>query len=64
MTDGPIVGARSSADVGNPVRRRRSRTGAGDEWGGWEDWETFREASLGTYSTKAKNRERARVDWL
>jgi integrase len=34
------------------------------EWGGWEDWETFREAYLGTYSTKAKTRARAKVDWL
>jgi hypothetical protein len=34
------------------------------EWGGWEDWETFREAYLGTYSTKAKTRAREKVDWL
>jgi len=33
-------------------------------WGGWEDWETFREPYLGTYSTKAKNRARDKVDWL
>lgn len=30
----------------------------------WAGWETFREASLGTYSTKAKIRARAKVDWL
>jgi hypothetical protein len=34
------------------------------EWGGWEDWETFREAYLGTYSTKSKTRAREKVDWL
>ena len=34
------------------------------EWGGWEDWETFRKAYLGTDSTKAKIRARAKVDWL
>jgi hypothetical protein len=33
-------------------------------WGGWEDWETFREAFLGTYSTKAKTRAREKADWL
>jgi integrase len=33
-------------------------------WGGWEDWETFRAAYLGTDSTKAKTRARAKVDWL
>jgi hypothetical protein len=34
------------------------------EWGSREDWETFREVYLGTYSTKAKIRARENVDWL
>jgi hypothetical protein len=34
------------------------------EWGGWEDWETFREHYLGAYSLDAQQRERQKVEWL
>jgi len=33
------------------------------EWGGWEDWETFREHSLGAYSLEAQGRGMEKVDW-
>jgi integrase len=33
-------------------------------WGGWEDWETFREHYLGEFSPHALQRERAKVEWL
>jgi integrase len=34
------------------------------EWGGWEDWETFREHYLGEFSPEAIKRERGKVDFL
>jgi len=34
------------------------------EWGGWEDWETFRDHYLAEFSPQALRRERGRVDWL
>jgi len=34
------------------------------EWGGWEDWETFRESYLGHYSAKKQREERDKVGWL
>ncbi|WP_343218003.1 tyrosine-type recombinase/integrase [Haloplanus salinarum] len=34
------------------------------EWGGWEDWETFREHYLGAYSLDAQGRGREKVGWL
>jgi len=34
------------------------------EWGGWEDWETFREHYLGAYSLNAQQRGIEKVDWL
>lgn len=34
------------------------------EWGGWADWETFREHYLGAFSPEAEKREVAKVDWL
>ncbi|WP_435349013.1 tyrosine-type recombinase/integrase [Haloarchaeobius sp. HRN-SO-5] len=34
------------------------------EFGGWDDWETFREAYLGAYSLKAKKDGIGKVDWL
>jgi integrase len=34
------------------------------EWGGWEDWETFREHYLGAYSLDAQQRGMEKVDWL
>jgi integrase len=34
------------------------------EWGGWEDWETFREHYLGGYSLDAQQRGMEKVDWL
>ena len=34
------------------------------EWGGWEDWETFREHYLGAYSMKKQKQEQAKVSWL
>jgi integrase len=33
-------------------------------WGGWEDWETFREHYLGEFSPEAIRRERGKVDHL
>ncbi len=33
-------------------------------YGGWEDWETFREHYLGEFSPEALARERAKVEWL
>jgi len=47
-----------------PLVKRGFEPGLMMEWGSWEDWETFREAYLGTYSTKAKTRARGKVDWL
>ena len=34
------------------------------EWGGWEDWETFREHYLGAYSMKKQKMEQQKVEWL
>lgn len=34
------------------------------EWGGWEDWETFREHYLGAYSPEMQRQQIAKVDWL
>lgn len=34
------------------------------EWGGWEDWETFREHYLGAYSMKKQKQEQEKVSWL
>ncbi len=34
------------------------------EYGGWEDWDTFREHYLGQYSVKAQQRAREKVPWL
>jgi len=34
------------------------------DWGGWEDWETFREHYLGAASPAVERRELSKVDWL
>jgi len=34
------------------------------EWGGWEDWETFRNHYLAEFSPQALRRERGKVEWL
>ncbi|GAA0305641.1 tyrosine-type recombinase/integrase [Halarchaeum salinum] len=34
------------------------------EWGGWEDWETFREHYLGVYSVAKQREERGKVGFL
>ena len=34
------------------------------EWGGWENWETFREHYLGVYSMQKQREERDKVDWM
>jgi integrase len=34
------------------------------EWGGWEDWETFRAHYLAEFSPEALRRERGKVSWL
>lgn len=34
------------------------------EWGGWDNWETFREHYLGAYSMKKQQQEQAKVSWL
>jgi len=33
-------------------------------WGGWEDWETFRDHYLGAYSPEMERRQAAQVPWL
>ena len=33
-------------------------------WGGWEDWETFRDHYLGEFSPEAIRRERQKVEYL
>jgi integrase len=34
------------------------------EWGGWDDWETFRNHYLAEFSPEALRRERSKVSWL
>lgn len=34
------------------------------EWGGWDNWETFREHYLGAYSLDAQQNQMEKVDWL
>lgn len=34
------------------------------EFGGWEDWETFREHYLGSITPEAAQRERAKIDYI
>ncbi|WP_121822856.1 tyrosine-type recombinase/integrase [Halostella salina] len=34
------------------------------EWGGWSDWDTFREHYLGAYSLDAERRQMEKVPWL
>jgi integrase len=34
------------------------------EWGGWEDWQTFRDHYLAEFSPEALRRERGKVKWL
>jgi integrase len=34
------------------------------EWGGWEDWDTFRRHYLTEFSPEALRRESQKVDWL
>jgi len=34
------------------------------EWGGWTDWETFRDHYLAEFSPEALRRERGKVAWL
>jgi integrase len=34
------------------------------DWGGWEDWETFRDHYLAEFSPEALRRERGKVGWL
>ena len=34
------------------------------EFGGWEDWETFREHYLGAYSAEMQRQQLEKVDWL
>lgn len=34
------------------------------EWGGWEDWETFREHYLGAYSPEMERYQASKVTWL
>jgi len=34
------------------------------EWGGWEDWQTFRRHYLAEFSPEALRRERGKVSWL
>lgn len=34
------------------------------EWGGWKDWETFREHYLGAYTPEMEKRQAALVPWL
>lgn len=34
------------------------------DWGGWDDWETFRDHYLAEFSPEALRRERGKVGWL
>jgi integrase len=34
------------------------------EWGGWQDWQTFRNHYLAEFSPQALRRERGKVEWL
>lgn len=34
------------------------------EWGGWENWSTFRENYLGPYSTRMEREQADKVPWL
>jgi len=34
------------------------------EWGGWEDWKTFRDQYLAEFTPEAIQRERTKVEWL
>jgi integrase len=34
------------------------------EWGGWEDWQTFRDHYLAEFSPEALRRERGKVEWM
>lgn len=34
------------------------------EWGGWDDWDTFREHYLGAYSPEMERRQASLVPWL
>jgi integrase len=34
------------------------------EWGGWQDWETFREHYLGAYSPEMERYQASKVSWL
>ena len=34
------------------------------EWGGWEDWQTFRAHYLAEFSPEALRRERGKISWL
>jgi integrase len=34
------------------------------EWGGWEDWQTFRNHYLAEFSPEALRRERGKISWL
>lgn len=34
------------------------------EWGGWDNWRTFREHYLGAYSVDAERQQLQKVDWL
>lgn len=34
------------------------------EWGGWDDWQTFRDHYLAEFSPEALRRERGKVGWL
>lgn len=34
------------------------------EWGGWSDWDTFREHYLGAYSPEAEKEQIDKVSWL
>jgi len=34
------------------------------DWGGWTDWQTFRNHYLAEFSPEALRRERGKVDWL
>lgn len=34
------------------------------DWGGWENWDTFREHYMGRYSPQAQQRQQENVPWL
>jgi hypothetical protein len=53
----------TSGVLGILLVEREVEPGLVMEWGGWEDWETFREHYLGAYSLDAQQRGMEKVGY-